>query len=141
MGLEISCEGRRALVTGGGNGVGAADRRARSLDAGAFVWVNDIYEDRAAEVAKRLGAPKTASPIKADVTSPLKIRRMREETGPVDILVNNAGIPTSGFDAQEVRRHRSRRLGRRDAPEPRRGAARHPCVRRCDGRCRVGAVS
>jgi 3-oxoacyl-[acyl-carrier protein] reductase len=94
--LEISCEGRRALVTGGGNGVGAAIGRAL-VDAGAFVWVNDIYEDRAAEVAKSLGGPDVAQPVKADVTSPLKIRRMREETGPVDILVNNAGIPTSGF--------------------------------------------
>jgi 3-oxoacyl-[acyl-carrier protein] reductase len=96
VGLEISCEGRRALVTGGGNGVGAAVGRAL-VDAGAFVWVNDIYEDRANEVAKELGAPQTAGAVKADVTSPLKIRRMREETGPVDILVNNAGIPTSGF--------------------------------------------
>jgi 2-hydroxycyclohexanecarboxyl-CoA dehydrogenase len=94
--LEISCEGRRALVTGGGNGVGAAIGRAL-VDAGAFVWVNDIYEERAAEVAKQLGAPHTAQPVKADVTSPLKILRMREETGPVDVLVNNAGIPTTGF--------------------------------------------
>ena len=39
--------------------------------------------------------------MKADVTSPLKILRMREETGPVDILVNNAGIPTSGFALQK----------------------------------------
>jgi len=96
VGLEINCEGRRALVTGGGNGVGAAVGRAL-VDAGAFVWVNDIYEDRATEVAKELGAPQTAGAVKADVTSPLKIRRMRDETGPVDILVNNAGIPTSGF--------------------------------------------
>jgi len=96
MALEISCEGRRALVTGGGNGVGAAIGRA-FVDAGAFVWVNDIYEERANEVAKELGGPSKARPVKADVTSPLKILRMREETGPVDILVNNAGIPTSGF--------------------------------------------
>jgi 3-oxoacyl-[acyl-carrier protein] reductase len=96
MALEISCEGRRALVTGGGNGVGAAIGRAL-VDAGAFVWVNDIYEERAAEVAKELGGPSKAMPVKADVTSPTKILRMREETGPVDILVNNAGIPTSGF--------------------------------------------
>jgi 3-oxoacyl-[acyl-carrier protein] reductase len=94
--LEISCEGRRALVTGGGNGVGAAICRAL-VDAGAFVWVNDIYEERATEVAAGLGGPEHARPVKADVTSPLKILRMREETGPVDILVNNAGIPTSGF--------------------------------------------
>src|SRR5580765_1684889 len=99
MGLEINCAGRRALVTGGGNGVGAAIGHAL-VAAGAFVWVNDIYEDRAQEVAAQLGGPDHARAVKADVTSPLKILRMREETGPVDILVNNAGIPTSGFALQ-----------------------------------------
>ena len=58
MALEISCEGRRALVTGGGNGVGAAIGRAL-VDAGAFVWVNDIYEERAAQVAD--GARRAAT--------------------------------------------------------------------------------
>jgi 3-oxoacyl-[acyl-carrier protein] reductase len=100
MGLEINCAGRRALVTGGGNGVGAAIGHAL-VAAGAFVWVNDIYEDRAQEVAAKLGGPDHARAVKADVTSPLKILRMREETGPVDILVNNAGIPTSGFALQK----------------------------------------
>jgi NAD(P)-dependent dehydrogenase (short-subunit alcohol dehydrogenase family) len=89
--------GRTALVTGGGNGVGAAICRAL-VDDGVFVWVNDIYEDRAAKVAAGLGGDTHAKAIKADVTSPLKIRRMREATGPVDILVNNAGIPTQGFE-------------------------------------------
>src|SRR6478609_10430387 len=100
MGLEINCAGRRALVTGGGNGVGAAIGHAL-VAAGAFVWVNDIYEARAQEVAAQLGGPDHARAVKADVTSPLKILRMREETGPVDILVNNAGIPTSGFALQK----------------------------------------
>ena len=54
MAREISGAGRRALVTGGGNGVGAAIGRA-VVDAGAFVFVNDIFEDRANEVAKELG--------------------------------------------------------------------------------------
>jgi 3-oxoacyl-[acyl-carrier protein] reductase len=94
---EIALAGRRALVTGGGNGVGAAIADAL-VRAGAFVYVNDIYEDRAIEVAERLGGPEHAQAMKADVTSPVKIRRMREQTGPVDILVNNAGIPTSGFE-------------------------------------------
>jgi len=44
------------------------------------------------EVASALGGPDYARPVKSDVTSPLKILRMREDTGPVDILVNNAGI-------------------------------------------------
>jgi 2-hydroxycyclohexanecarboxyl-CoA dehydrogenase len=87
---------RTALVTGGGNGIGTAICRAL-VDAGVFVWVNDIYEERAAKVAADLGGDTRAKAMKADVTSPLKITRMREATGPVDILVNNAGIPTQGF--------------------------------------------
>ena len=88
---------RTALVTGAGTGIGAAICRAL-VDDGTFVWVNDIYEDRAAKVAADLGGDAHAKAIKADVTSPLKITRMREATGPVDILVNNAGIPTQGFE-------------------------------------------
>jgi 3-oxoacyl-[acyl-carrier protein] reductase len=88
---------RTALVTGGGNGVGAEIARALVAD-GAFVWINDIYEERAAKVASDLGGDAHAKAVKADVTSPLKITRMREHTGPVDILVNNAGIPTQGFN-------------------------------------------
>ena len=45
---------RTALVTGGGNGVGTAICRAL-VDAGVFVWVNDIYEERADKVAAELG--------------------------------------------------------------------------------------
>jgi 3-oxoacyl-[acyl-carrier protein] reductase len=88
---------RTALVTGGGHGVGAAIC-AELAKSGVFVWVNDIYEDRAVHVARDLGGDAHAKPVKADVTSPLKIARMREHTGPVDILVNNAGIPTQGFE-------------------------------------------
>src|SRR5258708_15881048 len=96
MSIDIDLSGRRALVRGGGNGVGT-EICAALVRAGAFVWVNDIYEDRAATVAAELGGDEHARAVKADVTSPLKILRMREATGPVDILVNNAGIPTAGF--------------------------------------------
>ena len=95
--VAIDVSGRRALVTGGGNGLGTEICRALS-QAGAFVYVNDIYEDRAQKVVEELGGPDAAQAVKADVTSPPKVQRMRAETGPVDILVNNAGIPTSGFD-------------------------------------------
>ena len=95
--VAIDVSGRRALVTGGGNGLGTEICRALS-QAGAFVYVNDIYEDRAQKVVEELGGPDAAQAVKADVTSPPKVQRMRAETGAVDILVNNAGIPTSGFD-------------------------------------------
>ena len=62
------------------------------------MWVNDVLEHRAREVAESLPGPGRARVIKADVTSPAKVRRMREETGPIDVLVNNAGVPTSGFE-------------------------------------------
>lgn len=93
----VDLGGRRALVTGGGSRLGAAICAAL-VDAGAFVFVNDILGDRAAKVAADLGGDERARAVKADVTSPMKVRRMREETGPVDILVNNAGIPTQGFE-------------------------------------------
>jgi 3-oxoacyl-[acyl-carrier protein] reductase len=96
-GLDIDLSGRTALVTGSGSGVGTEICRALA-GAGAFVWVNDIYEDRAIKVADDLGGDAHARPVKADVTSPVKIARMRETTGPVDILVNNAGNPTQGFE-------------------------------------------
>ena len=47
---DLDLTGRTALVTGGGNGVGTAICRAL-VDAGIFVWVNDIYEERADKVA------------------------------------------------------------------------------------------
>ena len=102
MTLEIDLTGRTALITGGGNGIGAEIGR-NMVRAGAHVWINDISAERAAEVAKELTGigPGSASPVKADVTSPPKVLRMREETGPVDILVNNVGIPPGGFRLQK----------------------------------------
>ena len=102
MALEIDLGGRTALITGGGNGIGAEIGRAM-VRAGAHVWINDISAERAADVAAELNAigPGSASPVKADVTSPIKVLRMREETGAVDILVNNVGIPPGGFQLQK----------------------------------------
>ena len=79
----IDLGGRTALVTGGGNGVGAEIVSA-FVRAGASVWVNDIYEERAQAVADSVSGPGDARPVKADVTSPVKVRRMREDTGPVE---------------------------------------------------------
>jgi 3-oxoacyl-[acyl-carrier protein] reductase len=100
--LGIDLSGRRALITGGGNGIGAEIGRA-FVTAGADVWVNDINQERAETVAQSLSEIGSghATPVKADVTSPAKVLRMREETGAVDIVVNNVGIPTGGFQLQK----------------------------------------
>jgi 3-oxoacyl-[acyl-carrier protein] reductase len=95
MGVSIDLDGRRALVTGAGGGVGAAIAQTLAA-AGASVWVNDIFEARAAQVAETCGG----QPVTADVTSPAQVRAMRDTTGPLDIVVNNAGIPTTGIQLQ-----------------------------------------
>ena len=86
--------GRVALVTGAGQGVGAgiAETLARQ---GASVVVNDLFEDRAKEVAGRIGSAATVAAF--DVTDGDAVRAAFAEVGPVDILVNNAGIPATGF--------------------------------------------
>ena len=101
--LAIDLSGRTALVTGGGNGVGQRICEAFVRAGAASVWVTDISADRAQATAAELDAirPGVARPVKADVTSPEKVLRMRAETGPVDILVNNVGIPTGGFELQK----------------------------------------
>jgi len=92
--------GRVALVTGGGRGIGAATAEAL-VSRGAAVVVNDLHEDRAADVAQRLrSAGGRATVATADVSDAAAITAAfgaaADELGPVDILVNNAGIPESG---------------------------------------------
>ncbi|MFN8035755.1 MAG: SDR family oxidoreductase [Acidimicrobiia bacterium] len=89
--------GRSALVTGSGGGVGRgiAIQLAR---AGAEVWVNDLYADRAGAVVTEIEAEGgVAHAVVADVTNGENVPDMVRTTGGVDILVNNAGIPPEGF--------------------------------------------
>jgi len=94
-----SLEGKRALVTGGGRGIGAAAAEALAV-AGAHVAVSARNMDQVVEVAARLrelGHEVVA--FQCDVTLPLEVKDLahaaREELGQVDILVNNAGTATS----------------------------------------------
>jgi NAD(P)-dependent dehydrogenase (short-subunit alcohol dehydrogenase family) len=96
--MDLQLQGKVALVTGGGRGVGRGIC-LRLAEEGAKVVVNDYHEQRAqrvaAEIRERGGQ---ALPVRADITDLAQVRAMvqaAEETfGAVDILVNNAGIPT-----------------------------------------------
>jgi 3-oxoacyl-[acyl-carrier protein] reductase len=92
--------GRTAIVTGSGGGVGRAIA-IQMARAGAHVWINDLYEERAVSVAAEIEAEQgMASVVAADVCDPAEVARMVAATGPVDILVNNAGIPPEGFQVK-----------------------------------------
>jgi NAD(P)-dependent dehydrogenase (short-subunit alcohol dehydrogenase family) len=93
--------GKRALVTGGSRGIGAAIALALA-DKGADVAIT--YEqsvDRAAEIVKAIeGKGRRALAIRADSADPAAVKRSVEQAvaglGGLDILVNNAGIARFG---------------------------------------------
>jgi 3-oxoacyl-[acyl-carrier protein] reductase len=86
-------QGRTALITGGGSGIGRAIAR-RFAEEGARVAVNDIHKDTAERTADEIGG--TARAVVADVADSAQVRAMFAEVerafGSLDVLVNNAGI-------------------------------------------------
>ena len=90
-------DGRRAIVTGAGARTGR--QIAHQLaQAGATVWVNDLYLELAETVASEITADGgEAHAIAGDVCDLESVRGLREQTGPLDILVNNAGSGVRAF--------------------------------------------
>jgi (2S)-[(R)-hydroxy(phenyl)methyl]-succinyl-CoA dehydrogenase BbsD subunit len=92
----MGVEGRVAIVTGAGQGIG--EEIARHLAAGgAKVVVNDVVADRVQRVVAGLeDAGARAVGVAADISRTAGaadvVRGAREAFGTVDILVNNAGI-------------------------------------------------
>ena len=86
--------GRKALVTGGGRGIGAAiARRLAAAGAHVIVWGRTAAE--VGEVAGELGGtPITCDLADRDATDGA-LARIGKEVGGVDILVNNAGLALS----------------------------------------------
>jgi 2-hydroxycyclohexanecarboxyl-CoA dehydrogenase len=85
-------EGRRALVTGGASGIGAAIA-SRLAAEGAQVVIGDIDETGARQVADEIGA--VAIPL--DVAELSAATAAVDSAGPFEILVNNAGTDDFGF--------------------------------------------
>ena len=85
-------ERRKALVTGGAGGIGTAIC-ARLAAEGAEVWVGDLNEDAAAEVAAEIGGHAIA----LDVTDHGSAKAAVDAAGGVDVMINNAGTDEFGF--------------------------------------------
>ena len=93
---RMRLDGRVALVTGGGQGIGRAFAHALG-EAGAAVAIVDLAADRAETVASELRAKGiTSMALPCDVTQAGQVRSMVEtvvgKLGGLTIAVNNAGI-------------------------------------------------
>ena len=93
--MTPALDGRHAVVTGGGRGIGAAVASALS-DAGAKVTLMGRSEAALQEKARAL---PTAQAIRCDVTDEARVSAAFVEAtrtfGPVAILINNAGAAAS----------------------------------------------
>lgn len=93
---RMKLDGKNAIVTGGGQGIGRAFAHALS-EAGASVCIVDIAQDRAEAVAQEIRAKGSRSfALKVDCTKQDEIKKMIstvvERWGQLHIAVNNAGV-------------------------------------------------
>ncbi len=92
MHASPSLAGRRAFVTGGGKGIGAAIvRRLAALGADVVLSAQDMAS--AQDVVRDTGARA----VQLDVTHLDIVQKVVLDNGPFDILVNNAGIDQHAF--------------------------------------------
>src|SRR5262245_56317333 len=101
MGLD----GKIAVVTGGGSGVGAAITR-RLVEPGARVLTVGRGAEQLQAICAEIKADTPVRAIAADVASREDVGRLVEqvgaEVGPIDVLVNNAGVNITARRLEEL---------------------------------------
>ena len=90
----FTLEGKTAIVTGSGRGIGRAIAR-RLVSAGACVMLNDLDEKMLLESRESLPDPERVDVVAGDLTDPLVPGKVVDATlntfKSCDIIVNNAG--------------------------------------------------
>jgi 2-hydroxycyclohexanecarboxyl-CoA dehydrogenase len=89
-------EGRIALVTGGGSGIGAATCRRLAAE-GAQVAVTDVNVEGARVVAEEISGAPFELDVRSAGSALAAVAAAESELGPLDLLVNNAGYDEFSF--------------------------------------------
>ena len=101
----MSSDGKVAVVTGAGSGIGKASALAL-LDAGYRVALAGRHLDALERVASESGAGDRALPVATDVTIPASVRALFdavvERFGRLEVLFNNAGAMSSAAPIDEI---------------------------------------
>jgi 3alpha(or 20beta)-hydroxysteroid dehydrogenase len=84
-------DGKVAIVTGGAQGMGAADCAILAAE-GARVVVCDVLDEQGAVVAKQVGGEYRHLDVTDEDNWAAVVAEVVKELGPVDILINNAGV-------------------------------------------------
>jgi NAD(P)-dependent dehydrogenase (short-subunit alcohol dehydrogenase family) len=97
----VKLEGKVAVVTGGGGGIGEALARAFADEGAAAVVVADIDDDQAERVAGELASTgASAVGLRVDAGSEVDVKELVRRTeaafGPIDLFCANAGIMVVG---------------------------------------------
>ncbi|WP_107765386.1 SDR family NAD(P)-dependent oxidoreductase [Nocardioides terrigena] len=106
---DLDLTGRKALVTGGAQGLGEGMAQALA-DAGAHVVVADLQDDLGTKVAESLGEGHgfVHLDVSDDASWEAAVASAVDQLGGLDILVNNAGIEITSLlvdlDAAAVRK-------------------------------------
>ncbi len=92
--MSFTLEGRTALVTGAGRGIGRAIAK-RLITAGANVMLSDMDEELLLEAEAEFGQPQRVRHFTGDLTDPSTPEAIVEAVlgafGSLHIIVNNAG--------------------------------------------------
>jgi NAD(P)-dependent dehydrogenase (short-subunit alcohol dehydrogenase family) len=92
----MELNGRVAIVTGGGRGIGRGIALRFAREGAGVVVVSRTASEGESVVSEILSAGGRAHYVQADITEPAQVTRLIAETlshvGALDIMVNNAGV-------------------------------------------------
>jgi NAD(P)-dependent dehydrogenase (short-subunit alcohol dehydrogenase family) len=92
----MNIEGRVAIVTGGGGGIGSAVARHWMAQGARHVVVADRNGDAATRVGEEIGCRGVALDVTDEAALAALVETVEQDIGPVDIFFSNAGAGVGG---------------------------------------------